>query len=114
MEIQSDLSYTCISIGFTCQKHKGLFRSRGCWLYQQGRQFHKAASPVAAVMPEALWPADPPGLVSACLSPSANKRSRCVLQNRADYVYEMCCPVLLREKPHLSIFQNCAKQLMRF
>lgn len=120
MEIQSDLSYTCISICFTCQKHKGLFISRGCWVYQQGRQFHKAASAVAAVMAEA-WPADPPGPVSAGLSPSAktstslsNKRSRCVLQNRTDYVYEMCCPVLLREKPCLSVFQHCAKQLVRF
>lgn len=38
MEIQSDLSYACIGICFTCQKHKGLFRSRGCWERQHSQQ----------------------------------------------------------------------------
>lgn len=38
MEIQSDLSHTCAGICFTWQKHKELFRSRGCWEHQQGQQ----------------------------------------------------------------------------
>lgn len=98
MEIQSDLSYTCISICFTCQKHKGLFISRGCWVYQQGRQFHKAASAVAAVMAEA-WPADPPGPVSAGLSPSAKILLLCQTKGvgvfcRTGQIMFMKCAVL--------------------